>query len=93
MITYKDILRRIEYPWLLRTNWAGLRVGAAVGVGVEVLDRVSALCKAGCDVLIVDTAHGHSQRVLETVKAIRKHFPEINLIAGNIATAEAILRI
>ncbi|HPB59321.1 MAG TPA: IMP dehydrogenase [Candidatus Saccharicenans sp.] len=89
LITYKDILRRIEYPLASKDKLGRLRVGAAVGVGGEVIDRVTALCKAGCDVLIVDTAHGHSQRVLETVKAVRKHFPDIELIAGNIATAEA----
>ncbi|HRD01273.1 MAG TPA: IMP dehydrogenase [Candidatus Saccharicenans sp.] len=89
LITYKDILKRIEYPLASKDRLGRLRVGAAVGVGAEVIDRVSALYKAGCDVLIVDTAHGHSQRVLNTVKEIRKHFPDIDLIAGNIATAEA----
>ena len=89
LITYKDILKRIEYPLASKDKLGRLRVGAAVGVGEEVIERVSALIKAGCDVLVVDTAHGHSQRVLNTVKEIRKKFPDIELIAGNIATAEA----
>jgi len=89
LITYKDILKRIEYPLASKDKLGRLRVGAAVGVGEEVIERVSALIKAGCDVLVVDTAHGHSERVLNTVKEIRKKFPDIELIAGNIATAEA----
>jgi len=89
LITYKDILKRIQYPLASKDNLGRLRVGAAVGVGAEVMDRVAALVKAGCDVIIVDTAHGHSQRVMETVKLIRKEYPEIDLVAGNIATAEA----
>ncbi len=89
LITYKDILKRIQYPLASKDKLGRLRVGAAVGVGAEVMDRVSALVKAGCDVIVVDTAHGHSQRVLDTVKKIRNAYPEIDLIAGNIATAEA----
>lgn len=89
LITYKDILKRIQYPLASKDNLGRLRVGAAVGVGAEVMDRVAALVKAGCDVIIVDTAHGHSQRVMETAKLIRKEYPEIDLVAGNIATAEA----
>jgi len=89
LITYKDILKRIQYPLASKDKLGRLRVGAAVGVGAEVMDRVDALIKAGCDVIIVDTAHGHSQRVLETVKLIRQKYQEIDLVAGNIATAEA----
>ncbi len=89
LITYKDILKRIQYPLASKDKLGRLRVGAAVGVGAEVMDRVSALIKAGCDVIVVDTAHGHSQRVLETVRRIRQAYPEIDLVAGNIATAEA----
>ncbi len=65
------------------------RVGAAVGVGPETEDRVARLKNAGVDLIVVDTAHGHSQAVLDTVKMIKKHHPDIELIAGNIATAEA----
>jgi len=89
LITYKDILKRIQYPLASKDKLGRLRVGAAVGVGAEVMDRVAALVKTGCDVIVVDTAHGHSQRVLETVKKIRQAYPEIDLVAGNIATAEA----
>ncbi|MDI6846086.1 MAG: IMP dehydrogenase [Candidatus Saccharicenans sp.] len=89
LITYKDILKRIQYPLASKDKLGRLRVGAAVGVGSDALDRVAALVKAGCDVIVVDTAHGHSRRVMETIKLIRKEYPDINLIAGNIATAEA----
>ncbi|MDI6699318.1 MAG: IMP dehydrogenase [Candidatus Saccharicenans sp.] len=89
LITYKDILKRIQYPLASKDKLGRLRVGAAVGVGSEVMDRVAALVKAGCDVIVVDTAHGHSQRVMDTVRLIRKNYPELDLVAGNIATAEA----
>lgn len=89
MITYKDILKRIQYPHAAKDEFGRLRVGAAVGVGKDTLDRVQALIAAKADVLVVDTAHGHSQRVLETVRAIRKAYPNQELIAGNIGTAEA----
>lgn len=65
-----------------------LRVGAAVGVGPDRDERVEALLKAGCDVIVIDTAHGHSRNVIESIKAIRKNFPDVQLVAGNIGTAE-----
>jgi len=89
LITIKDIEKRIKYPHACKDAHGRLRVGAAVGVGADTEDRVAQLKKAGVDVLVVDTAHGHSQSVLETVKMIKKHHPNIDLIAGNIATAEA----
>jgi IMP dehydrogenase len=89
MITYKDILKRIQYPNATKDGLGRLRVGAAVGVGDDVLDRAKALISAKADVLVVDTAHGHSQRVLETVKRLRREFPDQELVAGNIGTAEA----
>jgi IMP dehydrogenase len=89
MITYKDILKRIQYPHAAKDEFGRLRVGAAVGVGKDTMDRVQALIAAKVDVLVVDTAHGHSQRVLDTVLAIRKAYPDQELIAGNIGTAEA----
>lgn len=89
LITIKDIEKRIKYPHACKDAHGRLRVGAAVGVGADTEDRVAQLKKAGVDVLVVDTAHGHSQSVLETVKMIKKHHPSIDLIAGNIATAEA----
>jgi IMP dehydrogenase len=89
MITYKDILKRIQYPQSSKDDLGRLRVGAAVGVGDETLERAQALIDVKVDVLIVDTAHGHQQNVLKTVKMLRKEFPALELIAGNIGTAEA----
>jgi len=89
LITYKDVLKRIQYPRASKDNFGRLRVGAAIGVGEETLDRVKALIKAKLDVLVIDTAHGHSQRVLDTVKMLKKEFPKQELIAGNIGTTEA----
>jgi IMP dehydrogenase len=89
LITYKDILKRIQYPDASKDDFGRLRVGAAVGVAEETLGRAEALIKAKADVLVVDTAHGHSQRVLDTVKLLKKEFPEQELIAGNIGTVDA----
>jgi IMP dehydrogenase len=89
LITYKDILKRIQYPAAAKDSLGRLRVGAAVGVGAENLERAKALVAAKCDVLAVDTAHGHQQRVIDTVKMLRAEFPDVELIAGNIGTAEA----
>ncbi len=88
LITYKDVLKRIQYPRACKDNFGRLRVGAAIGVGDETLDRVKALIEAKLDVLVIDTAHGHSQRVLDTVKMLKKEFPKQELIAGNVGTAE-----
>lgn len=89
LITYKDVLKRIQYPRASKDEFGRLRVGAAIGVGEETLDRVKALVEAKLDVLVIDTAHGHSQRVLDTVKMLKKEFPKQELIAGNIGTIEA----
>jgi IMP dehydrogenase len=89
LITYKDILKRIQYPNAAKDSLGRLRVGGAVGIGADTMRRAEALVKAKVDVLIVDTAHGHSQRVLDTVKNLREVFPALELIAGNIGTAEA----
>ena len=89
LITYKDILKRIQYPHASKDGYGRLRVGAAIGVGQDALERAQELIKAKVDVLVVDTAHGHSQRVLDTVKVLKKKFPEQELIVGNIATSEA----
>ena len=89
LITYKDILKRIQYPRSAKDSFGRLRVGAAIGVGEETLERVKALVAAKPDVLVVDTAHGHSQRVLDTVKMLKKEFPDQELVAGNIGTEEA----
>jgi len=89
LITFKDIQKKISHPHACKDEHGRLRVGAAVGVTAETPDRVLALVKAGADVIIVDTAHGHSRGVIETVKAIRKRFPRLSIVAGNVATGEA----
>src|SRR5215813_2050772 len=89
LITIKDIEKRIKYPTACKDGHGRLRVGAAVGVGPDTEDRMAQLKKAGVDVIVIDTAHGHAQAVLDTVKMIKKHNPELDLVAGNIATAEA----
>lgn len=89
LITYKDILKRIQYPHAAKDGFGRLRVGGAVGVGEDTMERAEALIQAKVDVLVVDTAHGHSQRVLDTIKKLRAKFPKQELVAGNIGTAEA----
>jgi IMP dehydrogenase len=89
LITYKDILKRIQYPHACKDEFGRLRVGAAIGVSGESLERAKALVQAKVDVLVIDTAHGHSQKVLDTVKIIKKELPDQELIAGNIGTTEA----
>ena len=89
LITYKDILKRTQYPGAAKDPLGRLRVGAAVGVGADARERVAALVEAKCDILVVDNAHGHSKRVLDTVRMIKKEFPGQELVAGNIGTSEA----
>jgi IMP dehydrogenase len=89
LITVKDIQKMIKYPNACKDALGRLRVGAALGVGRDAMDRAAALAAAHVDVLVVDTAHGHSQGVLDMVKRLRRQFPEVGLIAGNVATAEA----
>jgi IMP dehydrogenase len=89
LITIKDIEKREKYPNACKDSMGRLRVGAALGVGRDALNRAVALEKAGVDVLVVDTAHGHSKRVINTVREIRKKLPDMDIIAGNVATAEA----
>jgi IMP dehydrogenase len=89
LITIKDIEKRIKYPHACKDSHGRLRVGAALGVGPETGDRVALLVKAGVDAVVIDTAHGHSQAVLDTVKMVRKAYPQLDIIAGNIATAQA----
>jgi len=88
LITVKDIQKRIQYPLATKDERGRLQVGAAVGVGTDALDRAEALVAEEVDVLVVDTAHGHSRAVLEMVRTVKSRF-EIEVIAGNIATAEA----
>ena len=91
LITVKDIQKATENPNACKDDQGQLRVGAAVGVGEGTDERVAGLVKAGVDVIVVDTAHGHSQGVLDRVQWVKKHFPDVQVIGGNIATAEAAL--
>lgn len=91
MITVKDIQKQTDNPHASKDAQERLRVGAAVGIGAESEARIEALANAGVDVIVVDTAHGHSQGVLDQVKWVKQHFPQIQVIGGNIATAEAAL--
>lgn len=88
LITIKDIEKMRKYPYSCKDQLGRLRVGAAVGVGKDAERRVDALLKANCDVIVVDTAHGHSYNVTETVRYLKSTFKDLQLIAGNIATAE-----
>ncbi len=95
LITYKDTAKSKEYPNATRDREGRLRVGAAVGTGADVLNQVKELNSAGVDVVCVDTAHGHSQGVIDAVKRIRKAYPKLDIIAGNVATgsaAEALIK-
>ncbi len=91
LITVKDIQKKIAYPNACKDGLGRLRVGAAIGATGDYLERAAALGKAGVDVLVIDTAHGHSTRVLEAIKQVKHKFPEIDLIAGNVATEEGAL--
>ena len=93
LITIKDIEKLIEYPNSARDESGRLLVGAAVGVTEDVLERVDALVKAKVDVIVVDTAHGHSKGVIETVKKIKREYPDLQLIAGNVATYEGTVEL
>lgn len=91
LITFKDIMKKKKYPDACKDEHGRLRVGAAVGVTRDTIDRVAALLKAGADVIIIDTAHGHSGGVLKTIKNVRKKFRYEQLIAGNIGTYQGAL--
>jgi IMP dehydrogenase len=89
LITYKDILKRKSHPLASKDSLGRLRVGAAVGVTPDLLDRVQALVQVGVDVISIDTAHGHSKGVIDALKSVKKAFPTLEVIVGNIATGEA----
>ncbi|NLF83581.1 MAG: IMP dehydrogenase [Candidatus Gastranaerophilales bacterium] len=90
LITIKDIEKAIKYPNSCKDNLGRLRAGAAVGVSDDREERIQALVEAGVDVITVDTAHGHSRKVIETVREIKRNYPDLDVVAGNIATAEAV---
>jgi len=87
LVTVRDILKRRQFPRASKDEHGRLRVAAAVGTGGETMDRATALVEAGVDVLVVDTAHGHAEGVMETVARIRERFPDVQLVAGNVGTA------
>jgi IMP dehydrogenase len=89
LITIKDIEKRIKYPNACKDGHGRLRVGAAVGVGADADQRAALLAKAGVDVVVVDTAHGHARSVLDTVKFIKQKYPSMDVVAGNVGTAAA----
>lgn len=88
LLTFKDIQKKKRFPSACKDEHGRLRVGAAVGVTVDTADRVRALVRVGVDAIVIDTAHGHSRGVLETVKSVRKLFPKLELIVGNVGTEE-----
>ena len=91
LITVKDIQKAVKYPNASKDSLGRLRCGAAIGVGRDAMERAEALVAANVDVLVVDTAHGHHQGVLDMVRRIRQRFSDVNLVAGNVATAEGTL--
>lgn len=95
LITFKDIMKVIDFPNACKDQYGRLVVGAGVGVTQDTHERVAALVKVGVDVIAVDTAHGHSQGVLETIKEIKQYYPDLQIIGGNVATgsgAEALIK-
>ena len=88
LITVKDIQKAVKYPNASKDSLGRLRCGAAVGTAKDTLERADALVAANVDVLVIDTAHGHSQNVLDMVRTLRRRFPQVELVAGNVATAE-----
>jgi IMP dehydrogenase len=93
LITYKDILKKKKHPHACKDELGRLRVGAAVGVTFDTIERVQELSNAGADAIVIDTAHGHSLGVIKTIKEIRKKFKSIQLIAGNIGTYKGALEL
>jgi len=89
LITLRDIRKKSQFPLACKDKWGRLRVGAAIGVSLDWEERAEDLVASGVDVLVVDTAHAHSRRVLSIVEKIKKKFSNVDLIAGNVATAEA----
>jgi IMP dehydrogenase len=91
LITIKDIEKAQQHPFAAKDDRGSLRAGAAVGIGPDRDERVDALLAVGCDVICIDTAHGHSRGVVQAVADVRRNFPKAQIIAGNVATGEAAL--
>src|SRR5690606_35239117 len=90
LITIKDIEKTARYPNATKDSRGSLRVGAALGTGKDFEERLDAFVEAGVDVVFLDTAHGHSRRVLTTTLTVKKKYPDLKLIVGNVATGEAV---
>ena len=93
LVTMKDIEKSAEHPNATKDNSGSLMVGAALGTGPDTLERAKALYEAGVDLFVIDSAHGHSKNVIETIKIIKKEFPSIDVIGGNVATPEGALEL
>jgi IMP dehydrogenase len=93
LVTMKDIEKSAEHPDATKDNSGSLMVGAALGTGSDTLERAQALYEAGVDLFVIDSAHGHSKNVIETIKIIKKEFPSIDVIGGNVATPEGALEL
>ncbi len=91
LVTVKDIQKSQDFPNACKDEFGQLRVGAAVGTGAGTQERIEALVKAGVDVIVVDTAHGHSKGVIDRVRWVKQHYPQVQVVGGNIATAEAAI--
>ncbi len=91
LITYKDILKNSDRPNACKDEYGRLRVGAAVGVTPDIQERIELLKEAGVDIVTIDTAHGHSKGVIDTLKTVKKKFPELDVVVGNVATGEGAL--
>jgi len=89
LITVKDIMKKLQYPNACKDDMGRLRVGSAVGTGPDTIDRISALKEAGVDCVVIDTAHGHSDRVFETLLKVKKAYSDMDIIVGNVCTADA----
>jgi IMP dehydrogenase len=89
LITIKDIQKAKDFPDATKDSKGRLRVGAAIGVGADYMDRLDALVSVGIDAVVIDTAHGHSRTVINTIKTVREKYPQLQLVGGNIATKEA----
>jgi IMP dehydrogenase len=88
LITYKDIIRRKDFPYACKDELGRLRVGAALGITADILERIELLKNAGVDVVAIDTAHGHSKGVIDTLRKVKAKYPEMQVVVGNVATAE-----
>ena len=93
LVTMKDIEKAAQHPDATKDTSGRLKVGAALGTSIDTLDRAKALYESGVDIFVIDSAHGHSKNVLDTIKLLKKEFPQIDIIGGNIATAEAALEL